>query len=132
MLAAAISPAMAGVKKIGTIHGIEIYRIKTMGVFCPSTTTIVTVNTNVSGTLFPLNDATSPGVLAQIAEAGGNVGAAFVRRPDRTRVNNGSSSDAAAGAGASSTATGGNGNGGAGGSGGQGGNGGNHTHSNPH
>jgi hypothetical protein len=86
-LAAVIPSATAGTKKIGTINGLDIYRIKTAGLFAPSSTTIVAADPNKPGTVEGvLNSVGGPGFVPACATAGGIVGGAAVLRPARTKV----------------------------------------------
>ena len=112
-LLAVIPTASAGVKEIGSVNGLRVVRIKTAGVFCPSTTTIVCYDPNKPGTIEGvLNSAAGPGFVPAAANAGGLVGAAALLRPNRTTVNNdggnASANSSASGSG-SSTTTGGSG-----------------------
>lgn len=97
LLIAAITPAFAGVKKIGTVNGIDLYRVKTASLFCPATTTILAADPNQPGTFSVINAAAGPGVVPAAANAGGLVGAAALLRPARseTSVNASGSSSAA-------------------------------------
>jgi hypothetical protein len=80
-------PAHAGVKEIGTINGLKIVRIKTCGVFAPSSTTVVYYDPAKPGTIEGvLNHVGGPGVVPACATAGGIVGGAALLRP--ARVNN--------------------------------------------
>lgn len=80
-------PAKAGVKEIGTINGLKIVRIKTLGVFAPSSTTVVYYDPAKPGTIEGvLNHVGGPGVVPACATAGGIVGGAALLRP--ARVNN--------------------------------------------
>jgi len=102
-LLAVIPTAHAGVKEIGTINGLRVVRIKTAGVFCPSTTTIVCYDPNRPGTIEGiLNAASGPGFVPAAANAGGLVGAAVLLRPSRTNVNNDSTANSGAAAASSS------------------------------
>jgi hypothetical protein len=104
-------PAFAGVKVIGTLpNGDKIVRIKTAGLFCPATTTIVTVS--AAGDVSTLNSAGGPGFIPAVATAGGVVGGAALLRPSKTSVKN------ETGAYSESKATGGSAAGGNGGNGG--------------
>lgn len=88
LAATVINPANAGVKKIGTVNGVDIYRIKTAGVFAPSTTTIVAVDPRKPGTIEGvLNGTGGPGFVPAVATAGGIVGGAALLRPAKTTVN---------------------------------------------
>lgn len=100
-------PALAGVKKIGRVNGIDIYRVKTASVFCPSTTTILAADPNQPGTFSVINSAAGPGIVPAAANAGGLVGAAALLRPARseTNVNATGSSSAATGGGTSTVST---------------------------
>jgi len=85
-LASVTPPAHAGVKEIGTLpNGDKIIRIKTAGVFAPSTTTVCRLTK--SGDLIVLNGAGGPGFVPAVANAGGLVGAAAVLRPARSNTN---------------------------------------------
>lgn len=85
----AVSSAQAGVKKIGTINGVDIYRVKTgWSLTCPNTTTVVAADPNQPGTFTVINSAAGPGVIPAAANAGGLVGAAALLRPNKTEVNN--------------------------------------------
>jgi hypothetical protein len=111
-----VSLAKAGVKEIGTLpNGDKIIRIKTAGVFAPSTTTVCRLTK--SGELIVLNGAGGPGFVPAVANAGGLVGAAAVLRPARSNTNVEQSGGGATsvGVGVGGTATG--GTGGAGGNG---------------
>lgn len=103
-------PALAGVKKIGNINGVDIYRVKTgWSLTCPNTTTVVAANPAEPGTLTVINSAAGPGVIPAAANAGGLVGAAALLRPARSETNVSGTSSAALGGG---TTTGGNASGG--------------------
>lgn len=79
-------PAFAGYKVIQTLpNGDKIVRIKTAGLFAPSTTTVCRLT--VAGDLIVLNGAGSPGFVGQVANAGGLVGAATQLRPARSTTN---------------------------------------------
>jgi hypothetical protein len=109
-----VSLAKAGVKEIGTLpNGDKIIRIKTAGVFAPSTTTVCRLTK--SGELIVLNGAGGPGFVPAVANAGGLVGAAAVLRPARSNTNVEQSGGGATSVGVGGTATG--GTGGAGGNG---------------
>jgi len=83
---ASVNPAKAGVKEIATLpNGDKIIRIKTAGVFAPSTTTVCRLTK--SGDLIVLNGAGGPGFVPAVANAGGLVGAAAVLRPARSTTN---------------------------------------------
>ena len=85
-LVALVSSAFAGVKEIGTLpNGDKIIRIKTAGVFAPSTTTVCRLTK--SGDLIVLNGAGGPGFVPAVANAGGLVGAAATLRPARSTTN---------------------------------------------
>ena len=83
----AVSSAHAGVKKIGNINGVDIYRVKTASVFCPSTTTVIAADPRQPGTFAVINSAAGPGVVPAAANAGGLVGAAALLRPARSETN---------------------------------------------
>jgi hypothetical protein len=86
-LLALITPAFAGVKVIGTLpNGDKIVRIKTFGLFCPATTTVVGID-KATGAPYSLNAAGGPGFVPAVANAGGLVGAATVLRPARSNTN---------------------------------------------
>ena len=88
LLVAAITPAFAGVKKIGNINGVDIYRVKTgWSLTCPNTTTVVAADPKQPGTFAVINAAAGPGVIPAAANAGGLVGAALVLRPARSETN---------------------------------------------
>ena len=79
-------PAFAGYKVIKTLpNGDQIVRIKSAGVFAPSTTTICRVTK--AGDFIVLNGAGGPGFVPAVANAGGLVGAAAVLRPARNNTN---------------------------------------------
>ena len=104
----AVSPVYAGVKKLGRINGVDIYRVKTgWSLTCPNTTTLVAADPNQPGSFQVINAASGPGIIPAAANAGGLVGAAALLRPARTDVhNNGGNSEAnasAAGTGNAST-----------------------------
>lgn len=89
-LALATFSASAGVKEIGTINGLKVVRIKTAGVFAPSTTTIVTYDPAKPGTIEGvLNGTGGPGFIPAVATAGGIVGGAAVLRPSRVKQSGG-------------------------------------------
>lgn len=121
LLVAAVTPAFAGTKVIGEVNGLKIVRIKTAGLFAPSTTTIVAFDPAKPGTLEGiLNQTGGPGLVPAIATAGGVVGGAALLRPSRTSVKNeGGNATGGSGGHATSTsgatAAGGNGQGGQGG-----------------
>ena len=94
LLVAAITPAFAGTKVIGEVNGLKIVRIKTCGIFCPSTTTLVAFDPAKPGTIEGvLNQAGGAGVVPAVATAGGVVGGACMLRPARTKVEQSSSSN---------------------------------------
>ena len=106
-LLAVIPTASAGVKKIGVINGVDIYRVKTgWSLTCPNTTTVIAADPNQPGTFSVINSAAGPGVIPAAANAGGLVGAAALLRPNRTTVNNdggnASANSSASGSGSSS------------------------------
>lgn len=77
--------AQAGVKIIKTLpNGDQIVRIKTVGWLTPSTTTVCKLTKD--GDLLPLNAATSSGVLGQVAAPAATASAAYLHRPDQTKV----------------------------------------------
>lgn len=77
--------AQAGVKIIGSLpNGDKIVRIKTVGWLTPSTATICKLTKE--GELLPLNAATSSGVLGQVAAPAATASAAYLHKPDNTRV----------------------------------------------
>lgn len=81
-----VSLAKAGVKEIATLpNGDKIIRIKTAGVFAPSTTTVCRLTK--SGDLIVLNGVGGQGFVPAVANAGGLVGAAAVLRPARSNTN---------------------------------------------
>jgi len=85
-LVALVSSAFAGVKEIGTLpNGDKIIRIKTAGVFAPSTTTVCRLTK--SGDLIVLNGAGGPGFVPAVANADGLVDAAATLRPARSTTN---------------------------------------------
>ncbi len=126
LLVAAVLPAFAGVKVIGTLpNGDKIVRIKSAGLFAPSTTTILAVG-KAPGEIAVLNQTGGPGFVPAVANAGGLVGAAAVLRPARSSTNvsqegggataaGGNSTSGATAAGGNANATGGNATGGTGG-----------------
>jgi hypothetical protein len=87
LLAASVCLANAGVKVIGEVNGVKIVRVKTAGLFAPSSTTICSYPTNQPGTLTVLNYVGGPGLVPAVANAGGIVGAAALLRPDRNTIN---------------------------------------------
>lgn len=96
----------AGVKEIGTVNGIRIVRIKTAGLFAPSSTILVGYPVGQPGVLEVLSHASGPGVVPAIATAGGVVGGAALLRPAHTSVKNeGGNSNATSGSLSSSGAT---------------------------
>jgi hypothetical protein len=106
-LLAVTTSASAGVKEIGSVNGLRVVRIKTAGVFCPSTTTIVYYDPNKPGTIEGvLNSAAGPGFIPAAANAGGLAGAAALLRPARSETNVSASSGGATASG-SGNATGG-------------------------
>jgi len=114
LLSLVTNAAQAGVKIIKTLpNGDQIIRIKTAGVFAPSTTTICRLTK--AGDLVVLNGVGGPGFVPAVANAGGLVGAATQLRPARSNTNVEQS-----GGGATSVGVGGTANGGAGGAGGNG------------
>lgn len=126
-----IPSANAGVKKIGTINGCDIYRVKTMGIFCPSTTSVVVVNTNRPGTVEAvLVTASGTSALGTVSSPAATAAAAYLLKPSTTEVNQ-QGGGATAGAnnqnvngGSTSTVVNSNSNTANGGAGGNGGNGG--------
>lgn len=116
-MTAAVTTAKAGVKEIGTINGVKIYRIRTASLFAPSSTTIVAADPNKPGVVEVLNGVGGPGFVPAVANAGGMAGGAALLRPARsnTNVEQSGANATANGNGGSATATG---NGGAGGAGG--------------
>lgn len=121
-----VTSATAGLKEIGTINGVTIVRIKTLGVFAPSSTTVLCYTKGKTGEVQILNYVGGAGVVPSIAQAGGLVGAAAVLRPPTTKVSqNGSSHAETFSQGGEAIVSGGNGNSNGGGNGGNNGNGGN-------
>lgn len=85
LLLAVTTAANAGIKVIGTLpNGDKVVRIKTFGLFCPSTTTVITVKAD--GDVQTLNQAGGPGLVPAVANAGGLVGAATQLRPARSNT----------------------------------------------
>lgn len=116
LLLAAIAPAFAGTKVIGEINGLKIVRIKTAGLFAPSTTTIVAFDPCKPGTIEGvLNHAGGPGFIPAVATAGGVVGGAALLRPARTRVEQSGAASSSSNSTSGATAGGGNAQGGTGG-----------------
>jgi hypothetical protein len=114
----AVSSAQAGVKVIGEVNGLKLVRVKTMGIFCPSTTTVVLFDPAKPGTVEGvINHAGGPGVLQSVAQPASIAAGAYLLKPDSTRVtqSGGGSSSIATGGTATSTsgatAAGGNANG---------------------
>lgn len=105
LLIAAITPAFAGVKKIGTVNGVDLYRVKTASLFCPATTTILAADPGQPGTLTVINSAAGPGVIPAAANAGGLVGAAALLRPARSETNVSGTSSAVLGGGTTTVNT---------------------------
>jgi hypothetical protein len=86
LLSLVTNAAQAGVKTIKTLpNGDQIIRIKTAGVFAPSTTTICRLTK--AGDLIVLNGVGGPGFVPAVANAGGLVGAATQLRPARSTTN---------------------------------------------
>lgn len=95
--------ANAGVKKIGTLNGCDVYRIKSLGVFCPSTSVTVVADPKKPGTIEGvLVNASGTSVLGTVAAPAAAAGAAYLHRPDTTTV---SQSGGGANAGAISGST---------------------------
>jgi hypothetical protein len=115
LLSATVLPAFAGVKVIGTLpNGDKIVRIKSAGVFAPSTTTILAVG-KAPGEIAVLNQTGGPGFVPAVANAGGLVGAAAVLRPARSSTNvsqEGGGASSASNSTSGATAAGGNATGG--------------------
>jgi hypothetical protein len=86
LLAASVCLANAGVKVIGEVNGVIIVRVKTAGLFAPSSTTICAYDKNQPGTIQVLNYVGGPGLIPAVANAGGIVGAAALLRPNHTTV----------------------------------------------
>jgi hypothetical protein len=126
-LLAVINTASAGVKKIGTLNGFDVYRIKNMGLFCPSTTTTVLADPKKPGTIEGVvSSASGTSVLGSVAAPAATAASAYLHKPDTTTVSQsggGASATSNADASAKSKATGGAGGVGNGGAGGAGGNG---------
>jgi amino acid transporter len=108
-LLAVTSPAYAGVKKLGQINGVDIYRVKTgWSLTCPNTTTLIAADPKQPGTFAVINSAAGPGIVPAAANAGGLVGAAALLRPARSETNvNASGGTGNAAASGSGNATGG-------------------------
>lgn len=104
-LLAVTTPASAGTKKIGTINGIDIYRVRTWSLTCPTTTTIIAADPKQPGTFSVINAAAGQGVVPSAANAGGLVGAAALLRPARseTTVNGGNVNTSVTGGNTTST-----------------------------
>jgi hypothetical protein len=111
----------ASVKEIGEIGTHKIYNVKTENVFAPSTSTILTHNTE-DGTLMMVNGGSGASGLGQIAGPAAVVGGAYfigkglgdsgdnvtVKEGDTTNLNvNSSTSGATAGSTSGAAATGG-------------------------
>jgi hypothetical protein len=118
LMLAVSSAAHAGVKVIGEVNGLKLVRVKTMGIFCPSTTTVVLFDPAKPGTVEGvINHAGGPGVLQSVAQPASIAAGAYLLKPDSTRVtqSGGGSSSIATGGTATSTsgatAAGGNANG---------------------
>jgi len=118
--------AQAGVKVIGEKNGVVFVRVKSMGIFCPSTTGIYTYPTNQAGKMDLQQSAAGAGVLEQVAMPGAMVGGSAVRRPSKTEVKQAASAETFSQGGEAIVTTGnGNGNGGNNSNGGNGGGNGN-------
>lgn len=104
LLVAAVTPAFAGVKKIGTLNGCDVYRIKSLGVFCPSTSVTVVADPKKPGTIEGvLVNASGTSVLGTVAAPAAAAGAAYLHRPDTTNVSqSGGGANAAAVSGSTS------------------------------
>jgi len=88
LVLASVTPAKAGTKIIGEINGLKVVRIKTAGVFAPSTTTIVVFDPKKPGTIEGvLNQTGGPGFVPAVANAGGIAGGAALLRPARSNTN---------------------------------------------
>lgn len=87
LLVAAVSvPAFAGYRVVKTLpNGDQIVRIKTFGLFAPSTTTVCRLTK--AGDLIVLNGAGGPGAFPAAVNAAGLVGAATQLRPARSTTN---------------------------------------------
>jgi hypothetical protein len=83
---AAVTPATAGTKKISTINGVDIYRIKNCGLFCPSLTTLVAADPKHPGEVSVLAHGASGGIVPSVAQAGGIAGGAALLRPSRSKT----------------------------------------------
>jgi hypothetical protein len=121
-LAAVIPSATAGTKIIGEVNGLKLVRVKTVGIFCPSTTTVIAYDPAKPGTIEGvINHAGGPGVLQSVAQPASIAAGAYLLKPDSTRVTQSGSGNAAATSTSGATAAGGNATGGNGGAGGAGG-----------
>lgn len=92
LLVATTLTSVAGSKKVATINGIDIYRIRTAGgFFCPPTTTIVAADPSRPGTLEVINGGVAPSIFQQaftpVVEGAGLVGAAHMFRPPASQTN---------------------------------------------
>lgn len=87
LLVAAVTPGFAGIKQIGTINGVKIYRIKTVGLFAPSSTVLVSCDPTKPGEIEVIAQTGGAGIVPSVANAGGIVGGAAVLRPARSSVN---------------------------------------------
>lgn len=83
---ASVNPAKAGVKEIATVNGVKIVRVKTLGIWAPSTTTILSYDPNIPGQVRVLNHAAGTGAIPAALQPAGAVGAAVVTEPARTVV----------------------------------------------
>ncbi len=85
----AVTPVFAGTKKIATINGVDIYRVKTCGLFCPSLTTLVAADPKRPGEISVLAHGANSGIVAGLATGGGIAGGAALLRPSRVSNNGG-------------------------------------------
>lgn len=109
--------SIAGSKKVATINGVEIYRVRTAGgFFCPPTTTIIAADPTTPGRIAVINSGVAPSVVQQAftpaVEGAGLCGAAFLLRPSQTNVSQSGGGASASGGNSSADATGGNATGG--------------------
>lgn len=82
-----IHSAQAGVKEIGVVNGVHIVRVKTLGVFVPSSVTLVSYDPTKPGEIEVLSHAGGAGVVPSVATAGGVVGGAALLRPPSNKTN---------------------------------------------
>lgn len=107
-LAAVILTGCNTITEVGQINGVTVTTHTKRGFFSPSFCSTYTHTADKPGEIELRNTAANPGVLGEVAGAGGQVGAAPLFRPARSNVSVNSDNSSASGSASGSTS--GNGN----------------------